>query len=193
MCALAGCASRDPIALSPAWPDTGGDYERVTDAWTRRGLLREPFQQVLEVYATFKSPAWRVAYIDRAARREGLSDSARHARVEQAKKQAAERYEFTLLVTTYDFRENDLQKGERSVWRLLLVDAQGNAVAPAKITIDRRARDVIRAEFPQMGDFARAYTVTFPRDIDVLADGAQQFSLRMASSRGGVELVWRAP
>ena len=87
---------------------------------------------------------------------------------------------------------DDLDRGERSVWRMVMVDAQGNEVAPIEIRRDRRPEFVIRSEFPHFGDFSKAYVATFPRDAKLLGEGVEQVALRLSSSRGGIELTWHS-
>jgi hypothetical protein len=188
-----GCGSRaaGPVSLDGTWPEQPGSYGDVHEQWTRHGALRQYPSIVLEVYATFKSPTWRAAHAGYLAERRNMSNAARAALLEQTRQVSeSEPYEVQLLVTTNDRRENDLAKGKRSVWRVVLVDSQGNEIEPLAIERDRRPREVIRAEFPDLGDFAEAYVARFPRDVALLGPGATQFSLKMGSARGGVELVW---
>jgi hypothetical protein len=102
-------------------------------------------------------------------------------------------YEVSLVMTTYERSENDLHRGDRSVWRVALVDDAGAETPPSKIVRDRRPTEVLRAEHPTLGDFATVYIVTFPRTAAVLHSGAKRVALRMWSVRGAVELVWAAP
>ena len=97
------------------------------------------------------------------------------------------------MVTTWDRRENDLDRGKKASWRLFLLDAAGNEVAPLEIVKDRRPRFLIRTEFPAFGDFAQPYVVKFPREANVLGPNAKQVRLRMSGERGGVEVRWDAP
>ncbi len=187
----AGCAKAPgPVSLSPAWPEASGDYDAVTRAWTRSAILRGPYQQALELHATFRSPAWRAAHAGREARIRGLAGAARDQRLAEGRAGAEGDYEVVLVVTTYDRSENDLHRGERSVWRVALVDDAGVETAPTSIVRDRRPIEVLRAELPEVGDFATVYVATFPRAAAVLRDGARRMALRMWGARGGVELVW---
>jgi hypothetical protein len=188
---LSACAGSQAVDLSPAWPERAADYDDAYRAWTRHGTIRSGYEQVLDLHATFKSPAWRAAHVDYLATKQNLSPEARQRlQAEQIKVAEQEPYELQLLVTTNDFRQNDLHRGERSIWRLALVDDRGNQVEPIEVKRDRRPIDVIRAEYPDMGDFATAYIVRFPRTVEVLRPDASKFSLEMASVRGGVDLVW---
>ncbi len=180
-----------PVVLSPTWPQQVDKYDVVNAKWTRVGEVYQGVERVLHAVAIFKSPEWRTAMIDRRARLERLSTADRSSLLAQEKQQADKFYEVTVLVTTYNRRENDLHKGPRSVWKLALMDDQGNRVVSTEAKRDRRPLDVIRSEYPQYGDFAQAYLVRFPKTIDILRTAARYFSLRIAGTRGATELFWR--
>lgn len=188
-----GCGARaaTPVNLDGTWPEKPGSYRAVHEQWTRHGTKRTFESMVFEVYATFKAPAWRAAHANHMAGRQNMSNAARAAYLAQTRQASeTEPYEVHLLVTTHDRRENDLSRGKRSVWRVVLVDQQGNEIEPLSISRDRRPREVIAAEFPDYGDFAEPYVARFPRDAALLGPGIERFSLKMGSTRGGVELVW---
>jgi hypothetical protein len=184
-----GCASTPaPVDLSGQWPARADSYVDANDAWTRRAVLRADFSQVLEVIATFHAPPWHAA---RAQREASLRGGATEPVLAAARTAADGDYEFALVVTTHDRAENDLDRGDRSVWRLALVDTRGTEVAPVAIERDKRPPAVLRAELPEYGDFAVAYRVRFPRAAAVLGPDATAVVLKMWSSRGAVALTWR--
>lgn len=189
--ALGACAATPPpVDLSGAWPARAGDYDEITAAWTRRAVLRGHFQQTLEVIGTFRSPPWQAAAAARSARARGSSPE---AAVEAARAaDATADYEIALVVTTYDRAENDLDRGARSIWKLALVDAGGTETPPSSIVRDRRPPEVLRAELPEVGDFAEVYLVRFPRTAAALGPEVPSVTLRMWSARGAVSLVWKA-
>ena len=161
---LAACGEvAPPIRLDEVWPTAPHGYEAVTDAWTRDAQLHGQYQETLDLRATFKSPDWRAAHAERVADQRGLEGAAREPIIAQAKADMAGPYEFELMFTTWDRRENDLDRGANSVWRVMLVDDQGHEIAPLLIKRDRRPLYTIRAEFPAMGDFATAYIAQFLR------------------------------
>lgn len=185
--ASAGCAAAPPpVDLSGAWPAQPGDYETVTRAWTRKVILRGHFQQTLELIATFRSPQWQAAAAARSARSRG---SSAEAALEEARAAEGD-YEISLVVTTYNRDENDLDRGERSIWKLALVDDKGVETPPIEIVRDRRPAEVIRAEVLEYGDFAEAYVARFPRSAAALGPDVSAVKLRMWSSRGAVQVVW---
>jgi hypothetical protein len=189
-----GCGATAPrVPLEDAWPSSAGDYEDVTARWTRRTEIQTSYQQVLELSATFKSPEWRAAHAARDASHRGLAGEARNQRLAQAQAEMAGPYEFELMVTTWDRRENDLDRGARSVWKVRLVDEAGNEIEPIEIVKDKRPAFTVRADYPMFGDFATAYIARFPRDKPILGPGVRKVELRMSSPRGGVKLLWEAP
>jgi hypothetical protein len=191
--ACAGCPARTPApVLDGAWPTAPDDYDTANRTWTRRGTLRGDYQLIAEMHATLKAPPWRAAWIERTARAGRLGADGR-ARLDAEQRQAdQEAWEVTVVLTTWDRRENDLDRGARSVWRLVLIDAAGRELDPIEIRRDRRPANVIRAEFPWYGDFSRAYQVRFPRDGEVLAPGVRRVQLRLSSTRGGIEVAWQS-
>jgi hypothetical protein len=162
-------------------------YQRVTSDWTRQTKLDANYQQILQLAAVYKSEAWRVAHAEKEADNRGLTGAARDQRIAQARADAAGPLEIELLVTTWDRRENNLERGNKSVWRVRLLDVSGAEIEPIEILKDKRPMLTVRSEFPAMGDFATAYIVRFKRP-----EAAQPLRLRMSSERGGVEVAWPA-
>ena len=190
--ALVGaCAAGDPnVHLTEDWPAQSSDYVATTAAWTRATKLHGQYQEVLELAATFKSPEWRAAHVAREAESRALTPDARAQLMAQAQADAAGPYELELMVTTWDRRENDLHRGKKSVWRVVMVDDQGREIEPIEIVRDRRPTFVVRAEYPKLGDFAEPYIARFPRSEALLGPGVHQVRLRMSGEQGGVELHW---
>ena len=192
---LAACgASAKPVTTLDMgqWPSQASDeYDDVTDNWTRRAEIQNVYQQVLEVAATIKSPEWRAAFARRAADHRGVSGAARDQVMAQAQADAAGPYEIVLMVTTWDRRENDLDRGAKSIWTVRLIDEQGSEVAPLEIVKDKRPAFTVRADFPALGEFATTYIARFPRESQAFGPNVKRLRLRMSGSRGAVELVWQ--
>jgi len=192
------CGGPPPVELNSAWPNQADDYEDVTEKWTRHGRdnsglgdRRHGVEQTIDVYATFKSPEWRAAWIAMEAERHHLSQAAIRELTAKTKAEDAEGYEVVLLVATHDRRSNDLQKGPRSTWRVALVDQGGTEIVASAIKRDRRPRNEVEAEFPKLGDFHEPYVAHFPRSVDLLRPEARRFLLKVTSEQGGVVLEWR--
>jgi hypothetical protein len=195
--ALAACGSATtPVRLTEDWPaaKTPLDYDEITRNWTRTGTIRGEYQEVLDLAVTFKSPEWRAAHAARDADHRGLTGVERDQVMAQAQAEMAGPYEVELMVTTWDRRENDLDRGKKSVWRVVLVDEQGKEIEPIEIVKDRRPTFTLRAEYPALGDFAIGYIARFPRqNPPLLGPNARLLRLRISGERGGVEVYWRSP
>jgi hypothetical protein len=192
LCAACGAAS-PTVRLTETWPTTIRDYDDVVQEWTRKAQLRADYQEVCELVATFKSPDWRAAHAVHEADNRGLTGAAREQHITQARAEAAGPYEIEVMVTTWDRRENDLDRGKKSVWRVALIDESGQEIEPLEIVKDRRPAFVVRAEFPALGEFATPYIARFPHTTPLMGPSARQVRLRMSSARGGLEVTWKAP
>jgi hypothetical protein len=190
VCTACAVAS-PPVRLTEDWPTAARDYEDVVREWTRKAELHANYQEVCELFATFKSPEWRAAHAEHDAEIRGLAGDARTQRIAQSRADAAGPYEIQLMVTTWDRRENDLDRGKKSVWRVALIDEKGQEIEPLEIVKDRRPALVVRAEFPMLGEFAVSYVARFPRTAALLGPSAKQVRLRMSSTRGGLEVRWQ--
>jgi hypothetical protein len=191
---FAACGAADPrVRLSGEWPPHTHAYDTVVQEWTRSAVLRGSYQEVMELSATLKSPEWHAAHAEKDAQNRGLVGEARQQRLAQAQAEAAGPWEFELMVTTWDRRENDLDRGKKSVWRVVLLDPQGKEIAPLEILKDKRPAFVVRSEFPAFGDFATPYIVRFPREANVLGPDVRKVQLRISGERGGLQVNWEAP
>jgi hypothetical protein len=189
---LTACAgSPPPVHLDEGWPARAPSYDGAAETWTRGNTLRGQVQETLDLRATFKSPDWRAAHAERQADQRGLDDAGRAQLVTQAKADMAGPYEFELMLTTWDRRENDLDRGKKSIWRVVLVDDQGREIEPIEIVRDRRPTYTLRAEFPAINDFDTAYVARFPRTEALLGEGVHALRMRLSGERGAVELVWQ--
>ncbi len=193
--ALGACGPRRaPLLMSSEWPAKPQSLEGATKTWTsideHRAGLSSDVELVVRLSATYRSPAWRAAYVNHIKEAGELSAAEVKKLRDAQTKAAAEHHEFALLVATHDRRINDLSKGERSVWRMVLVDSTGAEVAPVEIVKDRRPPAEIRAELPHLTTFDEIYIARFPASHKILAGGAKTFSLKLWSARGGVKATW---
>jgi hypothetical protein len=196
LAAMLACSGSPPaVQLSERWPAQAGDYDEVTRQWTRSGALRagfsDHFTELARVAATLKSPAWRAAHIEHLTRQNHLSQQTRAELRAAEEKAASEHHEVLVFLTTHDDRLNDLGKNQRSSWRLTLVNDLGQEAVASSIQRDRRPRNILRALFPHLDDFAKPYLVRFPPDLRVFGERARFVLLRLASAHGTIELRWQ--
>ncbi len=189
---LIACASKPQVVdMSGTWPESPGGYHDTTSAWTRHGVVRDFPDQLIEVFATFKSPEWRAAQVAHIAELRDLDPASYEGLVTEAQTESQGQYEIVLLVSTHDRAENNLDRGDRAAWQVELIDSEGNRMVPVDIERDRRPREVVRAELPHMNDFATSYILRFPRTYELLGPNSNKVLLRVSGSRGAVELVWQ--
>jgi hypothetical protein len=188
-----GCGTIPRVPLTDDFPACSGDYDDMTEAWTRTETLRGEYQEMIKVSATFKSTQWRAAYVGRHATNKGLDAAAASAlcAAEKAKYDAG--HDVELIVTTWDRKENNLHRKDKATWKVALINDAGQMVEPTKVDKDRRPIHEIRSEFPDHDYFSEAYVAYFPREPAVTGPSAKQIRLRVYGSRGAVELVWQAP
>jgi hypothetical protein len=191
---LVACGAAYPkVTLTDTCPSKAPeDYDDATETWTRKASLRGQYQEVLELAATFKAPEWRAARAVRDADNRDLQGDQRNQFMAQACADAAGPYEIELMVTTWDRRENDLDRGKKSVWGVVLIDQNGTQVEPLEIIKDKRPAFTVRSDFPALGDFATAYIARFPRTTPMLGDGVKKVRLRLYGVRGSVEVAWES-
>jgi hypothetical protein len=183
------------VELGGAWPDvapTRRDFKKIDRALTRHETLRAGFQQVLDVHATLRTPVWRAAWAEREIAVRALPPADADALRASARAAAEGDYEITLVVVAYDRAENDLDRGEKSIWRLSLIDEAGVETPASEITRDRRPRDVLRTEVASYGDFAEVYLARFPRTAAALHPGARRVQLKIAGTRGRIIMTWES-
>jgi hypothetical protein len=182
------------VSLAGTWPSQPDDYEQVTRRWTRhdrvRGDISEHLSEIVSVHATLLSPEWRAAYVAKRSEDEMLSPAKRQALLAAQRERDAAYYEVMLIMSAYERRLLDFDRGERSVWRVVLTDGRGNEIEASSIERDRRLRSVIAEYFPALGDFERPFLARFPRDIELFGGGAETIELILASPRATVKLVW---
>jgi hypothetical protein len=190
----AACVPKHPtVALAEDWPSSIRSYELVVQDWTRKAQLRGEYQEVCELVATLKSAEWRASHAVHDADIRGLTGADRESYLATSRAEIAGPYELEVMVTTWDRRENDLDRGKKSVWRVVLIDEHGQEIEPLEIVKDRRPAFVVRAEFPSLGEFATGYIARFPRTTPIFGPDAKQVRLRMSSTRGALEVEWKAP
>jgi len=101
-------------------------------------------------------------------------------------------YVFLVAAATIDFSWNDFSH-RRSVWRVALANEQGDQLVATQIESEK-IDATLKALFPSIGRFHRAYIFRFPKvlpDGRALTDGSHRLVLRFAGPLGQADLVWR--
>jgi hypothetical protein len=192
----AGCGTRKHQAVD--FSETpreyvASDYERVFEAWTRHEQVLQEADVALEVWATFKSWAFREAYVERYASIYSLSDADRKTLRDAQQEAYRTAYEFHVVAQSTQFKWNDLEK-EGSAWRTRLVDALGHELVPERIRVEKLPDAYERTFFPKKTPFTKTYSIRFvvPADSEFAGVKAGSLVLRFASPIGRAELEWKS-
>lgn len=193
--ALSSCGA-GPVSLSTvSRAFTADDYNGIYNRWTRNAddfeIVR--MSEVAHVTATFESWEFRWAYVVRYARDHALDTAARQSMLDEALHDSTERHRFFVTFAAPIYREGDLT-GDRSDWRVILVDAAGHQTEPVEFTrIPRPSRD-LRTYFPSVNRQRHTFRISFPAQssdgVPTIPSDATHIILRFASSLGIVDLRW---
>jgi len=170
------------------------DYREVYRRWTRHELQTMDLEMVMELWATYKSWDFRQAFIARYAEIYSIGDEDRE-RLSAAEHEAAgARYEFMVTAQANDYRWNDFERKEKTVWRVALIDGLGKELAPEPIEVKKLPDMYEREFFPAKTPFTRTYVVRFARppegSDDFVGERSGRIALRFAAPFGKSELVW---
>jgi len=189
-CGASGALSMDPRprAFTPS------DYERIRDRWTReeRGFAFSRLEDTLHVSATFQSWEQRWAYVIRYASDYSLDTAERTRLLRATLDDARAHHRFFVSLAGKNWRESDLT-GERSAWRVVLVDDRGTAHAPSSLERIARPGPGERGYY-RVTPFRRVFRVAFPAQgpdgTPTIAPDARHVTLRFTGPQGAVDLVW---
>jgi hypothetical protein len=191
-----GCGNRRPPAVD--FSDTerafkADDYDRVRKLWTRHDKLVRDVGTVLEVWATYKSPEFRQAYLAQYAQVYGVGNDEllelRKAQLEAARTT----YEFHLVAQSTEWKWNDLEQKD-SVWKIVLGDGAGQELVPSQVTFEKLPPLYEMRFFPERTDFTRTYTVRFPREPNAKFATAStgKLGLRVVGPLGATSVDWES-
>lgn len=185
---VSGCGKRAKMANAGATADVKpSEYRAALDRWTREQKVYQSLETRLLVNATYKSGAFRDAWVDENARRQVLSDADRDE-LKRREHDAADSYhEFFFAAYTQETRWNDFSRRD-SIWRLRLFDDKGGSVEPLVVTRVKQDDPVARAFYPYFSLWGRGYVVKFPRAG--LAEDSKTLRLQMTSAVAAAELEY---
>lgn len=193
---LAGCAST-PEYVSLAPPQAAAKPKAYYDEvkkWTRRGDARNDFDTTLIAYATFHSPEFQEAFIEKYIDAYHVNANAREGVRENLRESVSEGWVFHLETQSHTYELNDL-KPPKSVWRTTLIDDKGREVSPLAVEHDNSRPEVLEAFYPYNNVFSTAWRVTFPKALPdgspLVTPDTKSLMLRFAGPPGTIELVWK--
>jgi len=200
--ALAACGSPKPAVLyGPERQLSASAYPEVLRTWTRSTKLYQGFDSKMFVTATFHSPEFRRAFAIAFPEIYGHGGNITRRELVDLTGDVEQFHNFFLSVYTPETKWNDLALPD-SIWRVNLIGVTPSRelAADREVAVDPASIDSVRidanlrAVYPYMSIFDRAYLVRFPLTDAmkrlVLDASSTRATLRIASALGVAELRW---
>ncbi len=190
---VAACGHNRVSLEPPGQPISHKEYVDELKRWSRHGQIFFDFDAALQVDATFKSVEFRQAYASQWIELYHVSPTRAGEARQQILDDGGQSYEFFLSTAAHYQELNDFSR--RSVWRVALVNDDGNEVLPVTVDALRDKRDMYAAFFPYISVFARTWRVRFPRALPdgkpLISSGTKVVTLRLSGPPGSVDLAWK--
>ncbi|HYV45606.1 MAG TPA: hypothetical protein VFA20_12135 [Myxococcaceae bacterium] len=197
---LSLCACAPAVAMNvprvgarpPPFPNDAAEaeYRSLVARFSDHQELYDRFDTRFFCWATFQSPRFREARVRRAADFRRIPAAEVEKQLAEERTGAAAAHEVFLAAHFTDPRFDDLDR-PRSQWRLALVTPRGE-VTPTKVERLGRSTMDQRSLYPYFDEFWVGFHVTFPRAFpdgtEVIPEGTDAVTLRLASALGNAEL-----
>ena len=169
-------------------------YKRVCDQWSQQARIHHGLEVQLIVSATFKSADFRRAYADEYAAAYELTAEEKRRFVEDQMKASHLSHEFLLATFVPEKRWDDFDKVD-SMWKLFLVNDEGQRVVPVEVRDVKRQKPVLSHFFPYITPWKSVYMVRFPCNISesnspIIGDKTKKIRLIITSVLGTAEMHW---
>jgi len=175
-------------------PYQGSPYQVALSQWTREARIYQGLDVKLIASATYKSPAFRQAYIAEYARAYALTD-ARKTRLEKDHQAAAGMFNDFILAAYVPEKDWDNFSRRDSAWSMFIITGSGKQVLPVEIRKIKKPDTVFTHFFPYATPWKSIYLVRFPMQVTgtrepVINDDADGTKLVITSVLGKTEMVW---
>ena len=189
-----GNCTRVTRFVETAGPYHTESYKRVCDQWSQESRIHHGFEVRLIVSATFKSADFRRAYADEYAAAYQLTAEEKGRFVEDQMKASHLGHEFLLATFVPEKRWDDFDKAD-SMWKLFLVNDEGQRVVPVEVRDVKGQKAVMSHFFPYITPWKSVYRVRFPSNISgsnnpIIGDNTKKMRLIVTSVLGTAEMHW---
>jgi len=190
---LVACAPPPKASLyAPTKKISADDYETILSRWTRSDRVYQGLDSKMFVTATFHAPELRRAFAIAFPEIYGHGGSITRRELVDLTGDVEQFHNFFVSAYTADEKWNDLAMPD-SIWHMSLIGSEDVAVEASSIEIIRIDAN-LRAVYPYIGRFDRAYLVRFPLTDPmhrlVLEPKSTSANLRIASALGVASMVW---
>lgn len=168
-------------------------YREGLSAFTRHQSLYQGLERRLIWAATLESLPFRRLKLEAFASIRRLTAAELSDLLAQEGREAEEFFDFFVGFFTESPSWNDLDASD-SMWRTELLVDESTVVLPLEIQRIARPNPNVRALYPYLGSFSRAYRVRFPRKgeggVPLVGPGATTLTLRVSSAVAHGHLSW---
>ena len=169
------------------------DYPRVLKSWTRSSRIYRGVETVAFLDVTFHAPELRRAFGMAFPDIYGHGGFITKRELVELSEHVEEYHTFFIKLFTADLKWNDLAKPD-SIWRITLSRPDGSVSVGATEIVSVKIDANLRAVYPYLDRFDRAYLVRFPQTDAlkqlVIPEDSQGFVLKIASALGVAKLHW---
>ena len=169
------------------------DYRLVLKTWTRSTKVYSSLDTKLFIDATLHSPEFRRVFALAFPDIYGQGGEVTRRELVDLSGGIEQYVNFFISAYTADTKWNDFNQPD-SIWRLTLSSNEGIVVSPAQI-IQVKIDANLRAVYPHIDGFDRAYLIRFPLTDPMqrllLKRDTESLTLRAASALGVADLTWQ--
>lgn len=175
-------------------PYQGSPYRIALTRWSRDARIYQGLDVRLMASATYKSAAFRQAYVDEYARAYHLNDTRKSKLMEDQRNAAASFHDVIIAAYVPQKEWDDFDKRD-SIWKFSLVTDTGRRVMPIEIRNLKKTDVILEHFFPYVTPWKSVYLVRFPIRVDgtqeyVIDEQTDVIKLEITSVFGTAEMTW---
>ena len=169
-------------------------YEDVCDKWSREARVHHGFEAEYIVVGTYKSKAFRRAYVDEYAEAYKLNPEEKGQLLKDQFREADVHHEFQLALFVPEKKWEEIDKPE-SMWKLYLSNDSGDRVEPSEIQrVKQRDADTYHF-FSYVTPWKTVYVVRFPYTVvgtnsPLVDEKTKSLTLVITSVLGTAQMEW---
>jgi len=156
--AMGGCRRGIPVPAN--LPD--GVYPSTLNAWTRQARYYRGLDLQLLIDATYKSAAFRKAFVEEYVKRYALGDAEKKKRWDEERRTAERFHEFIAAVYVPDSKLDNFEKPD-AYWRVYLTVGGQGRNRPVEIVKKKRNDPELLHFFPYLTPWKSVYLFRFDR------------------------------
>lgn len=170
------------------------NYEEVCDKWSREARVHHGFEVEYIVAGTFKSKAFRRAYVDEYAEAYKLNPEEKRLLLRDQLREADLNHEFQLALFVPEKKWEKIDKPE-SMWKLYLTNDRGKRVEPSEVQKIKQGNAETYHFFPYVTPWKSVYVVRFPCHIPetnrpLVDEKTKEIKLVITSVLGTAQMDW---